>query len=129
MCLLLSVAVTACVSASQTFSSGAVKFSTVYLNVGIKDIATFKSSGKFICEYPGLYYIASHLRKTSGNYEFKLKKNNDIIAYSATDNGNYYSTNPISAAVELQFNDTLYVQASSINIDGLYSCMSIVKIK
>ncbi|VDI15091.1 Hypothetical predicted protein [Mytilus galloprovincialis] len=115
------VAVTACVSSAQTFSGGVVKFPTVYLNLGIKDIATFKTSGKFVCEFPGLYYISSHLRTTTRNYSFSVKKNGVNIAYSATDDENHYSTNPISAVVELQLKDTLYVVAPSINIDSTYS--------
>lgn len=123
------VAVTACVSSSKTFSGGVVKFANVHSNVGFKDIATFKSSGKFVCEFPGLYYISSHLRTTNQNNAFYVKKNSEYIAYSATDDENHWSTNPISAVVELQLKDTLYVYAPSINIDSSYSCLSIVKIK
>lgn len=126
---MLSVAVTACVSLTQTFSGGIVKFPTVYLNEGIKDIATFKTSGKFVCEFPGLYYISSHLRTTTRNRAFYVKKNGVHISYSATDDENHYSTNPISAVVELQLNDKLYVQAPSVNVDAVYSCLSILKIK
>ncbi|CAG2240736.1 unnamed protein product [Mytilus edulis] len=127
--LFVSIAVTAYVSSAQTFSGGVVKFPTVYLNLGIKDIETFKTSEKFVCEFSGLYYISSHLRTKTQNNAFYVKKNGVYIAFSATDDENHYSTNPISAVVELHLHDTLHVQASSINIDSTYSCLSIVKIK
>ncbi|CAG2242332.1 COL8A [Mytilus edulis] len=123
----LKIAVTACVGSSQKFSDAVVRFSTVRSEIGINNIATFKSSGKFVCEIPGLYYISAHIRTNSGDYGFHVRKNNDYIAYSITDAGLSDSTNPISAVVELQVKDTLYVETSA-TIYSTYSCVSIVKV-
>ncbi|XP_063401932.1 uncharacterized protein LOC134686187 [Mytilus trossulus] len=122
------VAVTACVGSTQTFSDAVVRFSTVRSEIGINNIATFMYSGKFVCEIPGLYYISAHIRTSSGDYGFHVKKNNDYIAYSITDAGLSDSTNPISAVVALQIKDTLYVETSA-TIYSTYSCISIVKVK
>lgn len=127
ICLLLSVAVTACVTSSTTFSDGVVRFSTVNFQVGIDNIETFKSNGKFVCELPGVYYISAHIYTKTQGTSFFVKKNRVTIAGSVSDSTSTYSTNPISAVVDLQLNDMLYVYAS-LYIHSGYSCLSILKI-
>lgn len=129
MHLYFTVAITSCVSGNQRFTDGVVRFSSVYSNIGINNIATFKSSGKFVCEIPGLYYISAHIFTTTKGVEFYVKKNVNIIAFSASDTDSSYSTDPISAVVELQLRDTLYVYTGSHDIRGTYSCLSIMKVK
>ncbi|CAC5395877.1 unnamed protein product [Mytilus coruscus] len=123
----LKVAVTACVSTTQKFSDHIVKFSTVNFQVGINNLYSFKSSGKFVCEIPGLYYISAQIRTRDDNYDFCVRKNGKIIASSRSDSGDTLSANPISAVVELQLKDTLYVYAFNVRI-GSYSCLSIMKV-
>lgn len=120
------MAATACVSHDQTFTE-VVKFSIVNFQVGINNIETFKSSGKFVCEIPGLYYISAHIYTTSTTRNFYVRKNGIIIATSSSGKASY-STNPISAVIELQHKDTLYVDANH-DILGPYSCLSIIKVK
>ncbi|CAC5380019.1 unnamed protein product [Mytilus coruscus] len=123
------VALTACVTSEQKFSDGVVRFSTVKFQVGINNIDTFKSSGKFVCEIPGLYYISAHIYTSTKGYGFEVKKNGMVIATSASDSTSTYSTNPISTVVELQLKDTLYMSTSIHLIRGVYSCLSIMKVK
>ncbi|VDI63152.1 Hypothetical predicted protein [Mytilus galloprovincialis] len=123
------VAVTACVSSEQKFTSGVVRFSTVNFQVGINNIDTFKSNGKFVCKIPGLYYISAHIYTSTTGYGFDVQKNGIVIASSASGSDSSYSTNPISAVVELQPNDTLYVYTHSHVIRERYSCLSIIKVK
>ncbi|CAG2216249.1 unnamed protein product [Mytilus edulis] len=121
------MAVTACVSSSQTFPDYVVRFSTVNFKEGIDNLDKFKSSGKFICEIPGLYYISAHIYTNTQGYGFNVKKNGVNIATSASGSGSTDTTNPISAVVELQPKDTLYVYAGHY-IYASQSCMSIMKI-
>ncbi|CAC5357708.1 unnamed protein product [Mytilus coruscus] len=121
------VAVTACVSSGRIFPDNVVRFSTVNFHVGIDNLDTFKSSGKFVCEIPGLYYISAHIYTRTQGQVFYVKKNSVIIASSASDSDSTYSTNPISAVVELQLKDTLYVNAGH-SILATYSCLSIMKV-
>lgn len=123
------MAVTACASSNQKFSDYIVRFSTVNFREGINKLDTFKSSGKFICEIPGLYYISAQIRTSDQNYVFDVRMNDKTIAKSRSDVGDTIAANPISAVVELQLNDTLYVYASSVQIYGSDSCMSIMKVK
>ncbi|VDI66556.1 Hypothetical predicted protein [Mytilus galloprovincialis] len=122
------VAVTACVSSGKTFSDAVVRFATVTYKIRIDNIKTFTSSGKFVCEIPGLYYISVHIRTTTQSHSFDVRKNGISIARSASDSESSYSVNPISAVVELQLGDTLYVFAPGVYIQRTFSCMSIMKV-
>ncbi|CAC5392637.1 unnamed protein product [Mytilus coruscus] len=121
------VAVTACVSSSQTFPGNVIRFSTVKFQVGIDNLDTFKSRGKFVCEIPGLYYISAHIYTNSQGSPFYVKKNSMTIASSASDSGDTHSTNPISAVVELQLKDTLYIYAPHYIYEA-HTCLSIMKV-
>ncbi|CAG2231889.1 unnamed protein product [Mytilus edulis] len=122
------VAVTACVYPGRSFSDSVVRFSTVNFYIGINDIDTFKSSGKFVCESPGLYYISAHIYTNTKNGFFHVKKNSMTIASSVSHSTSTHSTNPISAVIELQLKDTLYVSDLGLTIIATYSCLSIMKI-
>lgn len=121
------MAVTACVLSDKTFADYVVRFSTVKFQIGINNIDTFKSSGKFVCEIPGLYFISVHIRTRTTSTAFYVRKNSVTIATSMSDSGNDHSTNPISAVVELQLKDTLYISSQHF-IYSSYSCLSIVKV-
>ncbi|CAG2216247.1 unnamed protein product [Mytilus edulis] len=122
------VAVTACVPSGKTFSDAVVRFATVTYKIRIDNIKTFTSSGKFVCEIPGLYYLSAHIRTTTQSHSFDVRKNGIPIARSASYSESSYSVNPISAVVELQLRDTLYVFAPGVYIQGTFSCMSIMKV-
>ncbi|VDI15093.1 Hypothetical predicted protein [Mytilus galloprovincialis] len=123
------VAVTACVTSTQRFSDYIVRFSSINFQVGIDNLDTLKSSGKFVCEIPGLYYISAHIVTSNQNNGFYVKQNYKTIAKCRSDAGDTPSANPISAVVELQLKDTLYVYASHTDIIRSSSCLSIVKVK
>lgn len=52
-----------------------------------------------------------------------------LAVSSKSGSGDTTSTNPISAVVGLQLNDTLYVYVNNIRIEGPYSCLSTMKVK
>lgn len=121
------MALTACASVNKRFSDGIVRFSKVNFQVGINNIDTFKSSGKFVCEIPGLYYISAYMYTHEQAKDFFIKKNGINVARSASDQGDTYSTIPISTVVELQIKNTLYVY-TLYYIHSAYSCLSIMKL-
>lgn len=121
------MAVIACVSSSALFSDNVVKFQTVESEKGITNINEFKSSGKFVCEIAGMYYISAGIYTNSQGYTFDIKKNSSVVI-SATGQGGSWSMNPISTVVELQVKDTLHVHTNAY-ISSSYSCLSILKVK
>lgn len=126
------VALTACASQNKNIN-GAVKFAKIYTSVGITNQSSFQSTGKFVCDAPGLYYISSHIRTNVQSFGFTLMKNNEVMALSATTiwPGNpSYSTGVITAAVEAQRNDELYINiAGSRFVQSSYSCLTVIKVK
>lgn len=126
------VALTACADQTRNIN-GAVKFAKIYTSVGITNQSSFQSTGKFVCDAPGLYYISSHIRTNVQAFAFTLMKNNEVMAPSATTiwPGNpSYSTGVITAAVEAKRNDELYINiAGSLCVQGYYSCLTVIKVK
>lgn len=128
---LLSVAITACVTYDGGFYDAVVKFTDVRFHVGINNLNTFKSRGKFVCEIPGLYYISAHIRTTATNQKsyFYVKKNGGILTYSMYGPSDIATTNSISAVEELRLGDVLHMHAAAGgHIRGAYSCLSIMKV-
>lgn len=128
----ISVALTACTVDTKVIN-GAVPFPKIYTSVGITNQAIFLSTGKFVCDIPGLYYISSYIRTNQNGFSYHLMKNNVPISTSATTtwSGSIgYSTSVITTAVDIQSNDELYLKAPSSNsIQGSYSCITVIKVK
>lgn len=123
---------TAC-SNSVTFSNAIASFPNILTNTGINDINSLKTTGKFVCEFPGLYFISSYIRTRQDDRSFYLKKNGQIISNGATTDwpsSAGRSTTIISAAVDCQKNDELYLyNPGRFPIDSSYSCFNVIKIK
>ena len=125
------MAITGCESGT-TYTNSPVKFTDIMTSAGITNTASFKSSGKFICEKPGLYYISGYIRSNTNSHAFFLKKNNEVVSRSATTSWPSsvgYSTSSINAVVEVEVNDTVYIETRGDIYVSSYSCLTIVKIK
>lgn len=120
-------------STGGSFSDSIAKFPYILSSTGINDINSFKTTGKFVCEFPGLYFISSYLRSSMDGGGYYLKKNGRSISYSAfTDwpSSAGRATSDISAAVDCQKNDELYLQLDSgYSIESTWSLLTIIKIK
>ncbi|CAG2190386.1 unnamed protein product [Mytilus edulis] len=119
-----AMTITACTSSNGNVI-GAVNFSKIYTSVGITNKSFFLSTGKILCDVPGLYYISSYIRTNTNSNEYYLKKNNDIISKSETNSWpEYYgtSTSVISAVVEFKKNYAKDIYSS-------HSCLIVMKIK
>ena len=130
MNLFFSVAVTACVISDS--SSSPLQFGNIITQVGINNIESFKSTGKFTCETPGLYFVSANLWADCNSCGFYLRKNGVIISYGATTyfrSGDGVSGSGINAVVEAQKNDQFYFDPNGSSIRKTWSCITIMKMK
>ncbi|CAG2246176.1 unnamed protein product [Mytilus edulis] len=127
------VAMTAHPSSSGTVSNTIMKFDDVKFSVGITNLATYKSTGKFTCEQEGLYMIsASVMSYTSEAYYYiSLNGNYISITYIGNHSGNNDYTGAVTIARKLNPNDKvwLYAPGSWYIYGSLYSKLTIIKIK
>ncbi|VDI81869.1 Hypothetical predicted protein, partial [Mytilus galloprovincialis] len=88
------VALTACHSRQSTVSSGKiVHFSDIRTNIGIIDVSSYKSTGKFVCTVAGLYHISAVMMSNTNDAVYYIYKNNSRIIttlYGQIDH--YYET-------------------------------------
>lgn len=127
------VAMTACGQADKTYiNDESVQFPLLHSIVGINKTSSFKSTGKFICEIAGLYQVSAFLRSPTSGKNFYLKKNNDVLSTSGTQwhSTPAHFTSGVAGVATLQQNDTIHIQVSgSVFVYGVYSCVTIIKIK
>ncbi|VDI63085.1 Hypothetical predicted protein [Mytilus galloprovincialis] len=104
------VAMTAHPSSSGTVSN-IIKFNYVTFSVGITNLATYKSTGKFSCEQEGLYIIsASVMSQTSSAYYCIYLNGNDIsCTYIADHSGNDHHTAAVTVTRKLNLNDQVWL--------------------
>lgn len=128
------VAMTACVSTCTSQSTGHnVKFDDVRTQVGINNIASFRTSGQFTSEVRGLYLVSAWIHTTTNYGYFHIYKNQIIIGsiifnYIST-SGNIENTGTAVVAVELDIGDTVRVQTGrTMYIRSLQSCFTIAKL-
>lgn len=74
-----SVVVTGCTNGAHTVSAGSLKFSDIQTSMGVSDLSSFKSSGKFICQVPGYYYIAVNLMSYDDSTRIEIMRNSAAI--------------------------------------------------
>lgn len=109
-----------------------VKFSDVKFGVGIGNIQTFKKTGKFVCEKSGLYIVSSSIELNYNGGEFNIYVNGKVFTknYKYDRSGWWHSTS-VSIALELNANDTVWVEIgeTAANVRGdLHSRFTIIKI-
>ena len=123
-------------SNGETISAGTIaKFPATKTVYGISDINGFRTSGKFVCEVPGVYLFSVHIMSESNRAEYQMLKNNMILSYvyviyTSQTSGSHQNTGTGVMAVQLNVGDTLSVKGgSNIHIYGSWSCMTIIKIR
>lgn len=130
-----SVAMTACINSSPTLSSGSVvRFNNIRKNIGISSISSFQNSGKFTCEYEGLYLVSSWILSNTDESQFAIYYNGQSLAsayvmYDAAPEINVGTATAI-VSVELKVGDTVWVQTKNRMFVGYQgSCFTIAKLK
>ncbi|CAC5424425.1 C1QL [Mytilus coruscus] len=125
------VAMTSCVIHDKVLSRGeTLKFDNVLTNVGIDNLSSFQSTGKFNCTKEGLYIVSIWVlaQTASRGYHVHIYKNNNILSETYISNRNHYDTGPATVAVELEVEDNVWVQFDNGKVDSYGSCMTIIKI-
>ncbi|CAC5401333.1 unnamed protein product [Mytilus coruscus] len=135
----LRVALSACVASSYTASpSSAIKFPDIKTSEGITNqhLTSFKSSGVFVCEVPGLYHISVVIMSNTNKAYVKISKNNIVLIKGNIDN--YYTehqldyhSNAAIVVTELQKDDRIDIKPGKDMLiqSNSYSCLTIVKVK
>lgn len=122
---------TSCVSSDHILSSGeAVLFDDVKTQVGIDNLSTFISTGKFTCTKPGLYLVSIWVLTPGQNKNgmIYIYRNNKILTKTYINNSAHYDTGTATAVIELQLGDKVLVRYDNGRVDNLGTCMTIVKL-
>ncbi|CAC5401336.1 unnamed protein product [Mytilus coruscus] len=129
------VALSACVATSYTVNSQTtVKFSIIKTSEGITNqaITSFKSSGLFVCEVPGLYHISVEILSVANYAYFMIFKNDMELMRGHSNNydlahGDQYTTSSAIVATKLLKGDTISIKPAHTykNIESNYSCLTI----
>ena len=131
---MLSVALTAYPPNSNVNVSNLIKFPDVGFSVGINNLATYRSTGKFVAEKTGLYLISVAIASATGAAGYYIMKNNTEI--SKTEIGyfttyGYWHTGTVVVSVQLELNDYIWIKPNKPwHMEGhRWSQLSIVKLK
>ena len=108
-------------------SSGTIRFTHVITNIG-GHYST--STGIFTCVYPGLYYFALHILKTSGGdfAKCRIRKNGsdivEVLVYPSSTSSSKYGGTTNSVVLHLIRGDKVDVAGctaiSTIQVDNDY---------
>lgn len=127
----VSVGFTSCANQTNTYHVGSfIKFPDVLFDIGISNISTFKSTGKFTCKAPGFYQISVTILSLSANKRFGIYMNGHLVSKGYISSTTNYESGTAVAAVVLQMNDEISIQSveSDLYVDKYASCITIVKI-
>lgn len=108
-----------------------VKFANVKTSIGINGISYFKSSGKFKCEYEGLYAVTVSLTayNTLINYGIYLNGKEYTAVYELN-NKVTFQRGTTTVVVNLHRNDILWVQLNDrMYVTDSNSCIAIAMLK
>ncbi|CAC5421380.1 COL10A [Mytilus coruscus] len=122
------VAMTAHPSKSETVKNTIMKFDDVKYSVGITNLSSYKTTGKFTFEHKGLYLISA-----SSDVRYYIKLNETIISYTyiGQHGGGQVFAGAVTVTRKLNPNDQvwLYAPGSWFLYSGLHSRLTIIKIK
>lgn len=108
-----------------------IKFTEIQESHGINALSNFKSTGKFTCETPGLYFITAVIATNTNDQPFQIITNSGKVmqSYQVRTPGHYASFTG-TAIVELRVNDTVWISPSSSKLkiyNDRTSCVTIFK--
>ena len=115
---------------------GAMNFPTIKTAVGIHNITSFKSTGKFRCEVPGYYLIilTMETQNSWGEVQFMLNSLNKHRQYMTYNMGNGFTSSGIftsgtgAISLHLRENYEVWIKLLQSNTRLGDSCLTIVKI-
>lgn len=108
--------------------TGILKFSDVKFSVGLIDLETYKSTGKFECEMSGIYLVSASIIGNTRHANLYINLNGNRISYTRV-NEKMWNTGTATLAVKLLTNDKLWIEVESMTISGnKYAVFSIIKV-
>ncbi|CAG2192683.1 unnamed protein product [Mytilus edulis] len=117
MFLFFSVVVTGCNDGGGTVSTGSLKFPDIKTSIGVSDLSSFKSTGKFTCQVPGYYYIAVTLSSADASTGIKIMRNSTAIHWQYmtgyTKEQSYWTPGAAAVSLELKSNDIVWIKLVS----------------
>ncbi|CAC5396678.1 unnamed protein product [Mytilus coruscus] len=130
---LQKVVVTSCSYADRRSNppAGPLNFPDIKTSVGVSNLSSFQSTGKFTCQVPGYYHIVLTIMSSYNNARIDIMKNSNTIHWqyvtSYVKDNIYWNPGTASVALELKTNDTVWIKLySTYNI--YQSCLTIFKI-
>lgn len=123
----------ACNSYSGNVNAGTVvKFFSVKASTGIRNLNSFKSTGKFVCEDSGFYMIAAVIMSPTDEVGYNIMNNDHIVLHihpPSKTHGRGTTTTGVFLTF-LNVKDTVFVQTEYTTqiYTGASSCISIFKI-
>ncbi|CAC5421379.1 unnamed protein product [Mytilus coruscus] len=127
------VAITAHPSSEGTISNTRMKFDDVKYSVGITNLSSYKTTGKFTVEHEGLYLISASVMSLTNNalYYIRLNGNDISLTHIGQHKEQHAHTGAVTLTRKLNRNDQvwLYAAGSWYLFHDVYSNLSIIKIK
>ncbi|CAG2223542.1 unnamed protein product [Mytilus edulis] len=126
-----TVVLTGCSVGSAKVSTGTLRFPDIKTSIGVSDLSSFKSTGKFTCHVPGYYYITVTTMSLKNQPRIEFMRNSTAIHWqymtSYIKNSIYWIPGAAALALELKMNDTVWINIVYRN--NIYqSCLTIFKI-
>lgn len=130
---IILVAMTAMSSTSGIITNTIMKFDDVRYSVGITNLSSYKTTGKFTCGHEGLYLISASVMSHTSNAHFYIYLNGHFISdtYIGQHNGSHIHTGAVTITRELNQNDQVWLYAAEtwVFYGGFSSKLTIIKIK
>lgn len=123
---------TSCVSNEKTYNTGtSIKFDDVRTSIGIKNLSTFKTTGKFSCEVEGLYHISVYIVSYTTSSMYSIYKNTNKLTTTYSDTAGNIQTFAVAVVVEMNVGDTISViPDTNMHVYARHwSCITIAMIK
>ncbi|CAG2193055.1 unnamed protein product [Mytilus edulis] len=119
---LQKVVVTGCTSGGGTVPAGPLKFPDIKTSVGVSNLSSFQSTGKFTCQVPGYYHIVTTIMSTNNNARIDIMKNSNSIHWQFVTGyaQSYWTPGTAAVALELKTNDTV-LHRSKITLNKLHN--------
>ncbi|CAG2227903.1 unnamed protein product [Mytilus edulis] len=126
---LQKVVVSGCYAGGGYLPAGPLKFPDIKTSVGVSNLSSFQSTGKFTCQVPGYYHIVTTMMSVDSNERIDIMKNSNSIHWQYVTGNTQGSWTPGTAAValELKTNDTVWIKLNSRKSIH-QSCLTIIKI-
>ncbi|CAC5402657.1 C1QL [Mytilus coruscus] len=122
------VALTACHTGSTVSGGKVVHFPIIKTNIGITDLSSYKSTGKFVCTVAGLYHVSAVMMSNTDGQYYYIYKNNDRMSFTFYGKVDIYQTRTRVFVTMLDVGDEITVRTGGSQYIYLHSCFTIVKL-